>query len=442
MIFKIKASSFYWVRYFYLGVIYKRSTRTDSKRDALEFAKRFYDEINYKQHVGLLRGKTLNFVACARDVLKQQHYAVLSGEMSAAMAQADEYRLNKEIASYFKNYRVDMINYTLLESFMNTLIEKRLSAATISNYMGLISKTLKYAHRREYIAALPQIPKPKRVDKARAWLNLSEYFRVWRKAKQCANRTYEVRRRTLSDGTKEFFTTERIAPNVFERARLKKESELVLSEQQVSHLKKIKNTEFFRKIVISEELSDVICFMVNSFIRPSDLKFMKHKHVDIVRSEQHYLRLRLPESKKHNKPIATLSAAIRVYERICERNKLNGYGSSEDYVFSPQRSSTDTDKDIKQRNHAMDHLQKQFRVILQMTNLLVGPNSEDRSLYSLRHTSIMFRLLYGRNVDHLTLAINSRTSIDMLERFYVSHLTGEMNIDVLQSRRSRSVSKA
>jgi hypothetical protein len=49
----------------------------------------------------------------------------------------------------------------------------------------------------------------------------------------------------------------------------------------------------------------------------------------------------------------------------------------------------------------------------------------------------MFRLLYGDGIDHLTLAINARTSVDMLERFYVSHLTGEMNIDLLQSKRSR-----
>lgn len=61
------------------------------------------------------------------------------------MAKADEYRLNKEIAGYFADYRIDAINYASLEGFMNRLIEKQLTAATISNYMGLISKTLKYA---------------------------------------------------------------------------------------------------------------------------------------------------------------------------------------------------------------------------------------------------------------------------------------------------------
>jgi integrase len=60
----------------------------------------------------------------------------------------------------------------------------------------------------------------------------------------------------------------------------------------------------------------------------------------------------------------------------------------------------------------------------------------DRTLYCLRHTSIMFRLLYGQGIDMLTLARNARTSVQMIERFYASALDGEMNVAMLQSRRS------
>jgi hypothetical protein len=37
----------------------------------------------------------------------------------------------------------------------------------------------------------------------------------------------------------------------------------------------------------------------------------------------------------------------------------------------------------------------------------------------------------------LTLARNARTSVEMIERFYASELTGEMNIDAIQSQRKR-----
>jgi hypothetical protein len=45
------------------------------------------------------------------------------------------------------------------------------------------------------------------------------------------------------------------------------------------------------------------------------------------------------------------------------------------------------------------------------------------------------RLLYGRRVDLLTLARNARTSVEMVEKFYSSNLSAEMNIDLLKGLR-------
>ena len=42
-------------------------------------------------------------------------------------------------------------------------------------------------------------------------------------------------------------------------------------------------------------------------------------------------------------------------------------------------------------------------------------------MYGLRHTAIMFRLTIGR-VDALALAKNARTSQQMIDKFYASHL--------------------
>lgn len=77
-----------------------------------------------------------------------------------------------------------------------------------------------------------------------------------------------------------------------------------------------------------------------------------------------------------------------------------------------------------------------FRRLLEATNLRIGKRGQVRTLYSLRHTSIMFRLLYGRGIDLLTLARNARTSVEMIEKFYASELSAEMNVDLLHSRRS------
>ena len=63
-------------------------------------------------------------------------------------------------------------------------------------------------------------------------------------------------------------------------------------------------------------------------------------------------------------------------------------------------------------------------------------NGQTRTIYSLRHTAMTFRLLYGGKIDLLTLARNARTSVQMIERFYASNLTAEMNIDLLQGKRT------
>jgi hypothetical protein len=47
----------------------------------------------------------------------------------------------------------------------------------------------------------------------------------------------------------------------------------------------------------------------------------------------------------------------------------------------------------------------------------------------------MFRLMFGRTVDTLTLARNARTSPEMIDRFYAVPLQGEMNVGELQSKR-------
>jgi integrase len=149
-----------------------------------------------------------------------------------------------------------------------------------------------------------------------------------------------------------------------------------------------------RHLNLPPDMAWAIRFMVNSFVRPGDLRQLKHKHVQVVRGSSVYLRMTLPQTKKHDAPMVTLRPAVQVYEAALAKAQRDGHGGPED---------------------AMGRL---------------------RTLYCLRHTSIMFRLLYGQGIDMLTLARNARTSVQMIERFYASALDGEMNVAMLQSRRT------
>jgi hypothetical protein len=169
-------------------------------------------------------------------------------------------------------------------------------------------------------------------------------------------------------------------------------------------------------------------FMVNSFIRPSDLKTLKHRHVEVVRNDNTYLRLNLPKTKSHAKPIVTLQPAVRIYQQITKHYAAKNLAAPDDYLFLPH---------LRDRQYAHSVLAFYFNWVLARTGLKLGAHGQERSLYSLRHSSITFRLLYGQGIDLLTLARNARTSVDMINQHYASTVTGEQNIGMLQSRRTR-----
>ena len=80
----------------------------------------------------------------------------------------------------------------------------------------------------------------------------------------------------------------------------------------------------------------VMVFMVNSFVRPSDIKILQHQHVQVVRGPYTYLRLSMPATKKHDKPVVTLPSAVRIYEAM---RRANPSASPSDYLFLPEEKT-------------------------------------------------------------------------------------------------------
>ena len=97
-------------------------------------------------------------------------------------------------------------------------------------------------------------------------------------------------------------------------------------------------------LVMPDELPWLIRWMVNTFVRPSDIKLMKNKHIEVVRGKHVYLRMNLPETKRHSQPIVSLRPAVRVYECLLAYRTEHGHGGAEDYIFMPH---------LKNREHAL-----------------------------------------------------------------------------------------
>lgn len=195
---------------------------------------------------------------------------------------------------------------------------------------------------------------------------------------------------------------------------------------------------------ITKEMNLLITFMVNTFLRPSDIKELRHRNIQIVQGEHRYLRIQPETSKTKNSPIVTMGAAVGIYKDLIDFQQSQNRGiEKDDFVFFPHmRGEHSNKKNIKtktNRDYALQTIRRQFEAILEEADLKKSPSGAPRTIYSLRHTAIMFRLTLGDKIDSLTLAKNARTSVEMLERFYARHLQPEMNVGKLQSTKARKI---
>jgi integrase len=332
------------------------------------------------------------FDVLAEQLLDQESLRVKRGELSLASVGILRNRLDAHVLPFFKYIPPSQVNSLMMDAFVKRLTDCKLSSTTVSQYLVVLRKLLKLAIRHGFLSEIPELPEVKVANRPRSALSLQEYAAVVRVAYTLARDGASAPEIKASTGYRERFW---VAP---------------------------------RNLILPLDMAWAIRFMVNSFVRPGDLRQLKHKHIQVVRGDSIYLRLNLPESKRHDSPMVTLRPAVQVYESLMAQAQKQGLGSPEDYVFLPGE---------KDRGYALAVMGFWFKWVMREA----GVASEDamgrlRTLYCLRHTSIMFRLLYGQGIDMLTLARNARTSVQMIERFYASALDGEMNVGMLQSRRT------
>ena len=275
VIFKIPASPYFWVRYYDSKPI-KRSTKTADKAHAIKFAKEFYESLLVNKKLGIsVNAKKTSFVVCAEQVIEADKNKVKRKELAETYVNSQINIISKHIMTFFKNYEISDIDYALLDKFKTYLYEKQLSAGTIKINFVCLKKIFDYAQRNNIISASPLLPKVKTVDNARGYFTLDEYKHLRRTTANLVGTISEVMQK--------------------------------VGEGDDAINKKLRN------IVITEEIKQLIPFMLYTFIRPTDIKNIKHKHIDIRGGDEgEYLFMPIPPSKKHSKPIRG-SHAIQLY---------------------------------------------------------------------------------------------------------------------------------
>lgn len=408
VVFKIAASKYWQMRCWLNGVTHRKSAKTQSLRVAQSAARRFYEQLIADTYthantttnpqcsaaLDVTSSATITpvaakytFAAVAARMLSNEHARVERGEYSSGSLRVLQNRMDAHILPRWAMHSPADIDYSQLLHFTQYL-SATLSSITVSQYLIAVRKVLQMAVHLGVMKQLPEFPKVKIVTTPRGAFTPTEYWQILRTARRLRGQQHPA---TVNLKHKHY---------------------------------KLRTTEHHMPV----DVAWVIAFMVNSFIRPSDLRTLKHRHVEVVRNNSTYLRLTLPQTKLHGKPIVTLQPAVRLYEHMLRVRADTGLSTADDYLFLPE---------LKDRQYAQFVLAYYFNWILAETKLKAGPHGQSRTLYSLRHSAITFRLLYGQGIDLLTLARNARTSVDVINDHYASTVSGEQNITLLQSRRKQ-----
>lgn len=374
-LYRIPASKYWQARAFMDGRIIKKSTKTTDKRVAIQGAKDFYNELLRKKSLHEPLTESPSFERVALALLEEDQRRVERGERSETLVTDAKYIFDKDLVPFFRKNHVRDITYQRINdyvAYLKTRGDKPVGSNTIKNHFVYLRKILKHAHKLNLIDRLPIFPPISTIDNPRAWFDADQYDKL----KKAIDR--EIRDKV----------TVRYHP-------------------------------------VTKELRYLTAFMVNSFLRPADLKFLQNKHITVAKTTKNvsYLRI-MASAKTATTQVVSMPAAVGIYEDLTKMNSERGFGKPDDYVFFPHLSS---------RTYAMETMRRQFNHVLKKAKLKTSSAGTPRTLYSLRHTAIMFRLLNADELGLFTLAKNCRTSVEMIERFYASHLNAEMNIDKLHS---------
>ncbi len=164
----------------------------------------------------------------------------------------------------------------------------------------------------------------------------------------------------------------------------------------------------------SAQLHDYVLFMANTGIRPDEAARLEFRDVTIVDDDstgETILEIEV-RGKRGVGYCKSTSGAVTPFRRLKKRN----FTEPTDRLFP--------------KTH-----QELFNRILAEEDLKLDREGNRRTAYSLRHTYICLRLMEG--ADIYQIAKNCRTSVEMIEKYYASHIKTSLDAAAINVRRPR-----
>ena len=356
----------------------RTTTKEKSLAKAKDFAEDWYLELRGKSHRGeLLSEKSFNDAA---DQFLLEYEVITEGQRSADYVQGNKNRLRVHLRPFFGRMGLSTITAGVVQEYRVHRLEKAArergkppARNTMHQEIVTLRQTLKTALRHGWLKYLPDLSQPYRT-------NGKVSHRAWFSAGEYRKLYAATRRR----------------------------------------IREPKNPRYRWQ---AEQLHDYVLFMANTGLRPDETKRLQFRDVAIVQDDataETILEIEV-RGKRGVGFCKSTAGAVRPFERLKSRNvvrkRAEGLEASlTDAVFPKSHRSL-------------------FNNILNEEDLKYDREGRPRTAYSLRHTYICLRLIEG--ADIYQIAKNCRTSVEMIEKYYASHITTSIDAAAVNVRKKR-----
>jgi integrase len=409
-VYKRDNSRYWQCSAFLSGRNHRVSTKEESLAHAKDFAEDWFLDLKGKSRRGEIKGgKT--FQHAATQWLREIE-VLTAGERSPSYVSQNETHLRVHLLPFFGKKALSEITPGLVQEYRINRVKNgvhpktgkphRPSRSTMHKEIVCLRQVLKAANRHGWLAYLPDISDPVRASgkvSHRAWFSPDEYKKL-----------YEA-------------TGERAGKPAKKRWKWS-----------------------------CEQLHDYVLFMANTGLRPDEAGRLEFRDVQIMEGEGGGKDILLIEvrGKRGVGYCKSTPMAVRPFERLQNRLRTVVDGEPGEGRRSVAADSTGKWRiDPAARSKRVERIKPRptdrvfpqahvnlFNRVLDDLGLKFDRDGNRRASYSLRHTYICFRLTEG--ADIYQIAKNCRTSVEMIEKYYASHLQNTLDaaaINVMKPRK-------
>lgn len=400
-IYKRRNSRFWQCSSYLAGRNRRTSTKQESLQAAKEFAEDWYLTLRDKNRQGeLISEKTFKQAAA---VFESEYEVITEGQRSPRWVEGHKARLRLHLIPFFGNMGVSQITAGKVQEYRVHRMTppptedkdepatgddadsgggkkwKPPSRSTLHDEIVTLRQVLKTAMRHGWLDHLPDLSPPYNTQTKishRAWFSHKEYKQLYTATRKRARKPFHKRYKW--------------------------------------------NTE---------QVHDYVLFMANTGLRPDEAKNLQHRDVEIVTDEwsgDKILEIEVRGKRGVGYCMST-PGAVRPYERLRDRPLPVENGKDGETAEPVLPKPTDL---VFPGNHI-----KMFNNVLTEEGLKFDRDGNRRTAYSLRHTYICFRLMEG--ADIYQIAKNCRTSVEMIEKYYASHIKTSLDTSAINVRRER-----